>query len=77
MNDVHLPCMHCSACNTLKQQMPAQKQQHSEQPMQQHSKTTAEHKHQPHTHTSGMQPELPACHCSKTEGLLIYCCGCG
>jgi ABC-type nickel/cobalt efflux system permease component RcnA len=76
INDVLLPCMHCCACNTLNQQMPAQKQQHSKNHMQQHSKTTAEHKQQPHTHTRGMQPQLPAAHCSQKEGLLIYCCGC-
>jgi hypothetical protein len=77
MNDVLLPCMHCCAYNTLKQQMPAQKQQHSKQHRHQHSKTTAEHKHQPPTHTRDMQSKLQAWHCSKRKGLLIYCCGCG
>jgi hypothetical protein len=77
INDVLSPCMQCSGCNTLKQQLPAQKQQGSKPHRQQHSRTPAEQKHQPHTHSRGMQPELPACLCSKREGLLIYCCGCG
>jgi hypothetical protein len=77
INAALLAYIHCCGCNSLKQQMPAENQQHSKKQSQQHSRNIVEQQHEHRTHSRGMQPELFACHCSEREGLLINCCGCG
>lgn len=76
-NEVLCSSMQYCACSTLSQQLPAQTEQPRKQHRQQHSKTTAEHKHQPHTHTRGLHPKVLAGQSSQKDRLLVHCCGCG